>query len=65
MKRESITETILKKQIKDIDSRVATLNVYIDRVQTQIDTLKEIRLNMLYEVTQLETTRKTASERRK
>jgi len=65
MKRQSIAETTLKKQIRNLDFQIDAANEDAERIGARIKTLHEIRDNLEAEVFALEEARKSASESRK
>ena len=65
MKRSSIAETTLKKQIRNLDAEIDAANEEAERIGARIRTLHEIRDNLEAEVFALEEARKRSSEARK
>ena len=50
MKRQSIAETTLKKQIKNIEAQIDALNIQTERLGTRIRTLRDIHDDLEAEV---------------
>jgi DNA primase large subunit len=65
MKRESIAETTLRKQVKALDAEIDSYIREIDLRRYTIDTLHSLRLNLLNEIERLREQRLAASERKK
>lgn len=61
MKRQSIAETTLKKQIRNLDTQIDIANEEAERIGARIKTLHEIRDDLEAEVTRLEFARQLAS----
>lgn len=61
MKRQSIAETTLKKQIRNLDTQIDIANEEAERIGARIKTLHEIRDDLEAEVTRLESARQLAS----
>ena len=65
MKRESIAETTLRKQVKALDAEIDSYIREIDLRRYSIDMLQSLRLNLLNEIERLREQRLAASERKK
>ena len=65
MKRASIAELTLAKQIRNLDTEIANLQLLEANVQLKIETLNEMRSNMQQEITRLQAQRVKASQDRK
>ena len=65
MKRESIAETTLRKQVKALDAEIDSYIREIDLRRYTIDSLQSLRLNLLNEIERLREQRLAASERNK
>jgi chaperonin cofactor prefoldin len=63
MKRESIAETTLRKQVEQTNTRIDSLRIEANTIETQITTLKQMRDNFLYEISRLRAARLAPSIR--
>lgn len=63
MKRTSIAETTLKKQIAYCDEQIAAINRHIEAFNMQRKTYTDMRANLFNEQTRLRDQRAAASER--
>ena len=61
MKRSSIAETTLKKQIRNLDNQIDAANQEAEQIGARIKTLHEIRDDLEAEVARLESARQLAS----
>lgn len=65
MKRQSIAEQTLAKQVRAIDSQLAKLNIEIEALQQQRYSVQTIRDQLSDEIDRLRTARTAASIARK
>ena len=65
MKKQSVAEQTLNKQIKNIDTQIANLREEEAKLKARLSTLREVQDNLTTEVQSLRDARIAASESRK
>ncbi|HXC61495.1 MAG TPA: hypothetical protein VNV63_02360 [Nitrospiria bacterium] len=65
MKRQSIAEMTLAKQVKNIETEIANLQLEESHIQAKLETLTNMRAGMAQEIDRLREARAKASEIRK
>jgi hypothetical protein len=65
VKRQSIAEMTLAKQVKNIETEIANLQLEESHIQAKLETLTNMRAGMAQEIDRLREARAKASEIRK